>query len=115
VVIEMPGALGSATEYGGRFAGLAERIGRQLTTKAELQAALRRHLDEWQRDVGRKIEVYQDTYVALLPALLLRMSALMADDATFYVCRAFEAGPRGQVLRPDWSLGLVVESGVHDA
>ena len=106
VVIEMVGGMGSATEYDGCFAALAQQIGGRLVTKAELAGALRCHLDGWQAK-GGPMAHRNDAYCGLLPAGLLRLLALTDDAATFYVCRAFEVAP-GEFLKPSWALGLFV-------
>ena len=106
--IEMVGALGSAQDYAGSFAGgLADEIGSRLVSKQVLVGALESHLERWQAQRGPMAHAYYEAYAGLLPAELLGLTALCDDEATFYVCRGFEVAP-GELLKPSWSLGVFV-------
>jgi hypothetical protein len=108
VVIEMPGGLGSATDYDGHFARLATRIGRRILSKQQLVEALDEQLYQWQQGETAIKDRYS-AYAGLLPAELRGLTALMDESSHFYVSREFEMPP-GDSIRPDWSLGFVVKS-----
>ena len=77
-------------------------------SKPELAAALRQHLDSWRAEAHPITHRYH-AYTALLPAELLALSALLADDAHVYFAREIDSELHGQPLHLDWSLGLFLE------
>ena len=125
VVIEMPGGLGSANDYNGSFALLAERIGQRLLTKAEVAAALGEHLERWEAEAPTRMPPTKDIgnrYVATLPAELLGLLDLFDDSARLYVSREWPApsggggggggacGETSESVKPDWSLGVYLDA-----
>ena len=120
VVIEMPGGLGSGTDYDGAFARLASRIGRQLLSKEDVADALREHLEAWARATpgGLPADV-PNAYIATLPAELLELLELFdSRSARLYVSREWPAAKaKGaaardvdeEPIKPDWSLGVFLE------
>ena len=117
VVIEMPGALGSASGFGGCFSSLAEKIGQRLLQPDALAAHLRAHLEEWaQATPGRLAEDVPSSYIATQPAELLELLDLFDDSARLYVCDEWPcaAGEGEATIKPDWSLGMFLAAALLD-
>lgn len=104
IVIEMLGFFGDS-----RYPALeALGLGKRVLSKLDIIPVLTAHIEDWLNTTDH-VNDYRDAHVGILPVELLGLLTLLDENSRIYIQREWEIAP-GEMLKPDWSLGLYVTS-----